>query len=1496
MTFISYAQNFEDVLLWRALKDVRQGFYLDVGAQHPDIDSVTRAFYDQGWSGINFEPVPAAARRLREARPRDLTLQLALGAAPGRAAFHVVDGTGLSTLDPTAMDRARERGFAVHDVEVEVDTLAAICRRHVRGPIHFLKIDVEGSEAAVLAGADFSAFRPWIVLVEATAPLSGELTHAAWEQLLLDADYRFAWFDGLNRFYVAGEHAAALLPALAVPPNVGDNFLRAADTEWAGRIGEAEGRAAALKERLAEGERGRCAAEQAAEQAYLLLAKETALRVLAETRVQAEVQARADLQREAAQQAAHAAAELRQAVDAERAETELAREWLRAMRSSSSWRVTAPLRRAVALATRRPSEATSKGVLAQAAAEPSLSAPSLATGMAPVAPAPQPPLRTVHQFHSGSATGDGVTGSMFLIRRLLREMGYRSEIYVEQRDPDLADELRLLDELPNHANYVILLHHSLGQRALDRLLARPMPMVLYYHNITPPEHLPPGYRPFAALGREQLPLLARRVRAALGNSEYTAMELRREGFDSVVACPLLFDASALRRLPPRVAKAPGEPFTVLFVGRVIEAKGQLELIEAFADFNRAFAAPARLVLVGRHGGPEEPYCASLLEAIRRNQLDGQVVLTGPLPDAERNAWYAQADLYVSLSHHEGFGIPLVEAMAAGVPVLAWPAGAVALTVGDGGELLQSRMSGAVADHMVKLARDRRRLASLAERGRRAVDQFALERQLPKLAYALGRAGAAPPADPDAAANLRHLLRFSVTGHVNGTYSLAAVNTALALTLEAERPGRVRVLPVEGGPTAAIDRVLPECRAAVAALAGRPAFEGGVEVVISQHYPVWAPPQPGDLPLSLFFWEESLIPGEVVAVLNRAFRGVLAPSRFVSKALVDSGVCVPVRVLPLAPPLEAFEALAAEREGRQPGEVFTFLHVSSCFPRKGVDLLLAAYARAFRAGDKVRLVVKGFPNPENDVPQRLAALQAADPGLAEIRFINEDLPLAALLQLFREADAVVLPTRGEGYNLPAAEAIAAGVPLIVTGLGGHREFCGPAEARLLAWDFAFSSSHLASPGSVWAEPRLDDLVDALRDAVTEPDEAAARARRARDRLLSEQSPARTVDALERAALDLLLSPPRGGLRVAWVSSWDVRCGIAEYSRHFLESLPRDGIDDLVILADSRTAPGDALPRSRPVWRGGDDASVPALAQAVAQEDPDVLVLQHQPGLLSWAGLATLLAAPALRDRATLVILHNTANLLDAPAAARAAVLAALAACGRVLVHTLADLNRLAALGLVCNVTLLPHGTPKPRPGPVVRALAESDPILIGSYGFFLPRKGLPELIRAFALLRRRWTRARLRLVNADYGSPESSAEIALCRQLVAAEGLADEVEFHTDFLPHDRSLDLLAECDVIVLPYQTSQEASSAAMRSALVAGIPVAVTPLPLFEEATDAVLRLPGTEPEAIAAGLGTLIQDTATRAAVTKAAERWLDEREWSNVAARLAGMIRGLAWQTG
>jgi len=207
-------------MLARAFQERARGFYIDVGAMDPVTDSVTCHFYELGWHGINIEPAVLHFQHLAESRPRDLNLNLALGEREEVRDFFEVPDSGLSSLGANPAP-----GTGVTVPGMRVTTLAKIWAEHVGGrTVDFLKIDVEGWERQVIAGGDWRRFRPRIVVVEATRPNSQEPAWEDWEPILLENDYLFAWFDGLNRFYVRGEEAE-LLQHFSVPPNVFDDFV-----------------------------------------------------------------------------------------------------------------------------------------------------------------------------------------------------------------------------------------------------------------------------------------------------------------------------------------------------------------------------------------------------------------------------------------------------------------------------------------------------------------------------------------------------------------------------------------------------------------------------------------------------------------------------------------------------------------------------------------------------------------------------------------------------------------------------------------------------------------------------------------------------------------------------------------------------------------------------------------------------------------------------------------------------------------------------------------------------------------------------------------------------------------------------------------------------------------------------------------------------------------------------------------------------------------------
>ncbi len=224
--FISYAQNFEDVMLNRLFSEPNSGFYIDVGAHHPVIDSVTKAFYDRGWQGINIEPVKEYFDLLQQTRERDINLNIAVGETESELEFFELESTGLSTFDrKTAYRLAEAENFTVNPYKVPLRKLGDICREQVKCQIDFLKIDVEGWEEKVILGHDWENFRPIVIVLEATIPNSPIRTQTNIKTILEHHHYYHVYFDGLNDYYLAKERED-LIHYFATPPNVFDKFIR----------------------------------------------------------------------------------------------------------------------------------------------------------------------------------------------------------------------------------------------------------------------------------------------------------------------------------------------------------------------------------------------------------------------------------------------------------------------------------------------------------------------------------------------------------------------------------------------------------------------------------------------------------------------------------------------------------------------------------------------------------------------------------------------------------------------------------------------------------------------------------------------------------------------------------------------------------------------------------------------------------------------------------------------------------------------------------------------------------------------------------------------------------------------------------------------------------------------------------------------------------------------------------------------------------------------
>ena len=331
----------------------------------------------------------------------------------------------------------------------------------------------------------------------------------------------------------------------------------------------------------------------------------------------------------------------------------------------------------------------------------------------------------IHQLSVSAAYGDAIGAEVFTIRDALREAGYESDVFVELVDARMAGEVRPYQEYRevSHPDNVVLLHFSLGSKVSALVREVDDRVVLIYHNITPAEWFAPyalGIARDCQRGRVELAELADRAVLALGDSEYNRQELEELGFAPTGVLPLIVDLSRLDESPdPMVLDRFDDDRTnLLFVGRCVPNKSIEDLLRAFAYYRRFIDHRSRLIIVGEYRS-FILYFDALQQLASDLGLD-EVYFTGHVSQAELNAYYRAADCFLCTSEHEGFCVPVFEAMYREIPVVAYSAAAIPYSTGRGVLLLNDKDPAVFAEAVSQVLSDDELRGRLLERQRQAL--------------------------------------------------------------------------------------------------------------------------------------------------------------------------------------------------------------------------------------------------------------------------------------------------------------------------------------------------------------------------------------------------------------------------------------------------------------------------------------------------------------------------------------------------------------------------------------------------------------------------------------------------------------------------------------------------------------------------------------------------------------------------------------------------------
>lgn len=1105
--------------------------------------------------------------------------------------------------------------------------------------------------------------------------------------------------------------------------------------------------------------------------------------------------------------------------------------------------------------------------------------------------------------HGTIAEKDAIGTDIFYQSRLFEKLGLKTVIFGERilvnnslRD-SIVNEKEFLEIIKNKKSLLILHHSILWEKAEKILIQAKGYKIIKYHNITSANFFSKYNKVFADIcekSRIQLKRLTARkdINLWISDSNFNSKELIKFGVEekNIFIIPpfnkidILKSSRFAKHTTVQLPQISKDDLNILFVGRIVPNKRITDLIKVIKAYTQLFDNKINLLIVGNFDSALPSYKEEIFNLIKKYNLEDKIKFFLNASDELLASLYSTSDLFLCLSKHEGFCLPIIEAQAFNLPVVALSAAAVSETIGEN-QLLFNKIDYKLIASAINLIYKNKEIKNyLIKEGYTNYLNYINESIEEKTEFIINRFFPVYKSKRlEKKPSLKEPIKTVVVeGPFETSYSLAIVNRNLAFALK--KLGFEVYLKPSEGPGDYIPKKEDLNKLDKKFLSLYKPFNQYPDILIRYMYPHRVYDVVGKINFFYFAWEESNIPKEIIDNFNTYLDGVICPSTWVYQVLRKNGLKIPAEVVGSGPSFSLSKSVKKIKQIQGIDKKFVFLHISSGFPRKGVDLLIKAFCSEFSEKDNVALIIKSFKNPHNQIKDFLK--KQKKPIVKSIIYIEEDLSEEELNYLYKISSCVVYPTRGEGFGMPILDAMLKKIPVIVTGYGAHRDFCNEDNCYLIKYKFNYSKTHLKTPGSLWIEPDIDDLKKKMRFVYKNYKLNEVKIKIEKACLESKKYTWLNV-AKKVKDFSEFVSYINKPLKLGMITTWNTKCGIASYSRFLINNLNNKRISLKIYANKEKLLDIDDEDNVIRCWNNALEKNLDSLFYQIIKDKREVVHFQFNYGFFNLDALANIiqkfknkkikiiLTLHAVKDN---IFLGRKASLKDISSSLRLADL--------ILIHKKEDLYYLKNVLGLKNVKIFPHGIislPKFSFFEYSRQINFDfkNNLVIGSFGYLLPHKGIFSLIKAIEILKNKYPNIVYLGLHSLFPNPVSNDYFELCRKYIKKHNLENNIIIDTKYYQEEEIIVKLHNCQLAVFPYEETKEAATGALRFALASQIPILTSRNHIFDDIKDAVYQVDNVTPKAIAVGIEKVLLDKFLSSNLVKKTKKIVGKYSWDKVA---------------